>query len=97
MQDGTCDCSVFWIASTSVEAVEQAFIAMTIELGLEKGKSDKKPRVKEYLSSKKTGTWLLIVDNADNMGLLSNSSSPGLKTFLLHSPRGFTVFTTQNQ
>jgi hypothetical protein len=47
MQDGTRDCSVFWIASTSVEAMEQVFIAMSIELGLEKGKSDKKSLVKE--------------------------------------------------
>ncbi|KAL3450047.1 hypothetical protein BJX65DRAFT_294294 [Aspergillus insuetus] len=98
MRDESRDCSVFWIASTSVEAVEQAFIAMSIELGLEKGKSDEKSRVKEYLSSDKAGLWVLIVDNADSTDMwMSNTSSPGLKTFLPYSQKGFTVFTTRNQ
>ncbi|KAL3492255.1 hypothetical protein BJX62DRAFT_250805 [Aspergillus germanicus] len=92
------DCSIFWIASTSVEAVEQAFIARSIELRLEKAKSDEKSRVKEYLSSDKAGPWVLIVDNADSTDMwMSNTSSPGLKNFLPYSQKGFIVFTTRNQ
>jgi hypothetical protein len=98
MRDKGRDCSAFWIASTSVEAVEQAFIAMSIELGLEKGKLDEKSRVKEYLSSNEAGPWVLIVDNADSMDMwMSNTSSPGLKTFLPYSQKGFIVFNTRNQ
>ena len=44
--------------------------------------TDIKMRVKEHLSFEKTGPWLLIIDNADDIGIWATSggSSPALKT-----------------
>ena len=91
--------SIFWIPSTSIEAVEQAFQSIGQVLGLPEGNPDDlKSRVKAHLSSKRAGSWLLIVDNADdqNIWLDSNTSHP-LKSFLPHSDEGFVLFTSRSQ
>jgi hypothetical protein len=93
--------SIFWIASTSIETAEQAFQSMCKALGLpDGGPDDIKSRVKAHLSSKRAGSWLLIVDNADDptMWLEPNiNSSHPLKSFLPQSHEGFILFTSRSQ
>ncbi|KAE8346723.1 hypothetical protein BDV24DRAFT_158354 [Aspergillus arachidicola] len=91
---------LFWIPATSLKSVEQAFLNIGEQLGMQNVKAaDVKSWVKAYLSSEKAGSWLLIIDNADDpdMWVLSKSSSSALKTFLPQSQDGFTLFTTRNQ
>ncbi|KAN0066833.1 hypothetical protein V8E54_015005 [Elaphomyces granulatus] len=94
------ECSIFWIPSTSIEMVEQAYMSIGKHLGLQAvTPAEMKMRVKAHLSSEKAGPWLLIVDNVDdrNIWLMSDKSSPALKTYLPQSKYGFVLFTSRNQ
>ncbi|CAI7613920.1 unnamed protein product [Penicillium pancosmium] len=90
--------SVFWITATSAEAVEQALMEIGEQLNLTQSTSATnvvKTRVKQHLSQKSAGRWLLVIDNADDMDLWWRSSV-SLKTFLPVSEYGFTLLTTRN-
>ncbi|KAE8416162.1 hypothetical protein BDV36DRAFT_297402 [Aspergillus pseudocaelatus] len=92
--------SVFWIRSLNLKSVGQAFLNIGEQLGLKNAKATNvKTWVKAYLSSKKAGSWLLIIDDANNpdMWICSKSSSPALTTFLPQNQDGFILFTTRNQ
>ena len=94
------DCSIFWIASTSIEKIEQAYMGISEHLGLQGvTPADVKMRVKAHLSSEETGPWLLIIDNADDVNIwtTSDGSSPALKTYVPQSQYGFVLFTTRNR
>ncbi|KAN0066856.1 hypothetical protein V8E54_015028 [Elaphomyces granulatus] len=94
------ECSIFWIPSTSIQMIEQAYMSIGKHLGLQNVKSSEmKMRVKSHLSSEKAGPWLLIVDNIDDMNiwLMSDGSSRALDTYLPQSKYGFVLFTSRNQ
>jgi hypothetical protein len=100
IRDRDPDRSVFWIPATSVEMIEQVFLSIGEHIGLQDvAPADIKMEVQKHLSSERAGSWLLIIDNADDtdMWTVSTSSSPALQTFLPRWKRGFTLFTTRNQ
>jgi nucleoside phosphorylase len=93
-------CSVFWITSTSLESIEQAYMTISEQLGLPGvSPADVKAQVKAYLSQNDAGQWLLIYDNTDDMDMWMTGSnlSPALKSFLPRSPQGYVIFTTRNR
>ncbi|KAN0066846.1 hypothetical protein V8E54_015018 [Elaphomyces granulatus] len=100
VRDRKPECSIFWIPSTSMEMVEQAYMSIGKHLGL-KGTTtaEMKMRVKAHLSSEKAGPWLMIVDNVDDMNiwLTSDGSSPAMDTYLPQSKYGFVLFTSRNR
>ncbi|KAN0077438.1 hypothetical protein V8E54_005742 [Elaphomyces granulatus] len=92
--------SIFWIPATSIEKIEQAYVGIGEHLGLQDvAPADMKMRVKAHLSSEKAGSWLLIIDNVDDMDIwaTSDGSSPALKTCIPQSKYGFVLFTTRNR
>ncbi|KAN0070706.1 hypothetical protein V8E54_010871 [Elaphomyces granulatus] len=100
VKDRKPECSIFWIPSTSIEMVEQAYMSIGKHLGLQAvTPTEMKMRVKAYLSSEKAGPWLLIVDNVDDRSiwLTSDGSSPAMDTYLPESKYGFVLFTSRNQ
>lgn len=91
--------SIFWIPSTTTEAIEQAFMNISEQLGLQNvTPATAKTRVRDILSSETAGSWLLVIDNADDMSMWisTDGSSPALKDLLPQSPCGFTIFTTRD-
>ncbi|KAN0066948.1 hypothetical protein V8E54_014872 [Elaphomyces granulatus] len=91
---------IFWIPATSIEKIEQAYMGIGEHLGLQDvAPADMKMRVKAHLSSEKAGSWLLIIDNVDDMDIwvTSDGSSPALKTCIPQSKYGFVLFTTRNR
>jgi hypothetical protein len=60
--------------------------------------------VKAFLSQESAGRWLLIIDNADDVGMLysranesgGSSGSPALADYLPFSRKGSILFTTRN-
>jgi nucleoside phosphorylase/tetratricopeptide (TPR) repeat protein len=100
IRDKKPEFSIFWIPATSVEKIEQAYMGIGERLGLQDvTPADMKKAVKAHLSSEKTGPWLLIIDNADDMNIwtTSDAPSPTLKTYIPQSKYGFVLFTTRNQ
>jgi hypothetical protein len=100
VRDKAPECSIFWIPSTSIEMIEQAYMGISEHLGLQDvTPAVVKMRVKAHLSSEKAGPWLLIIDNADDMNIWTtpDGSSPVLKIYIPQSKCGFVLFTTRNR
>ncbi|GLA65599.1 hypothetical protein AtubIFM55763_007605 [Aspergillus tubingensis] len=99
MREHDAECSVFWIPSTSDEAIEQACIAIAQQLGFQYTKPDEvKERLKEYLCQA-SEEWVLIFDGADDMDMWMNGSgtTAPLKEFLPSSSHGRIIYTTRNR
>jgi nucleoside phosphorylase len=100
IRDKHPQCSVFWITSTSLESIEQAYMNISEQLGLQGvTPADVKARVKAYLSQDDVGQWLLIYDNSDDtdMWMTGSTVSPALKSFLPRCHQGYIIFTTRNR
>ncbi|GLA81333.1 hypothetical protein AtubIFM56815_004977 [Aspergillus tubingensis] len=99
MREHDAECSVFWIPSTSDEAIEQACIAIAQQLGIQYTKPDEvKERLKEYLCQA-SEEWVLIFDGADDTDMWMNGSgtTAPLKEFLPSSSHGRIIYTTRNR
>ncbi|KAK6399864.1 hypothetical protein LTR95_019380, partial [Oleoguttula sp. CCFEE 5521] len=92
--------SVFWVPALSLNAFEQSYREIAMVLGIEittDGKEDVKELVRRRLSSDVAGKWLLVVDNADDKGVLEGTDvRDGLLEHLPESDSGLTVFTTRS-
>ncbi|GFF40290.1 hypothetical protein IFM58399_05871 [Aspergillus lentulus] len=94
------ECSIFWLACTSYEVMEQAYLNIAQTVGLHDVKpAEVKEQVKRYLSSEQAGKWLLIFDNADDMEMWLSDDRPGpaLEDCLPQSEQGRILFTTRNR
>ncbi|KAE8360872.1 violaceus kinesin [Aspergillus caelatus] len=92
--------SIFWIPCTSFENVEQAYMNISLQLGIMNEKpAEAKEQVKVYLSQEGAGKWLLIFDNADDMDMWIPTPAGALvlRDFLPQSEQGHILFTTRNQ
>ncbi|KAH7143372.1 P-loop containing nucleoside triphosphate hydrolase protein [Fusarium sp. MPI-SDFR-AT-0072] len=91
------DCSVFWVPAIDAASFENAYreIGQRLEIsGIDDEKADIKTMVKVALSQENAGTWLLIIDNADDVQLLL--SNPALCDHLPFGRNGSILFTTRN-
>jgi tetratricopeptide (TPR) repeat protein len=93
--------SIFWVSALSLESFEQACAEIARILRIPRALEDKEDvneLVKQQLSARTAGKWVLIVDNADNMDVLFGSKpSKGLVDYLPESEDGLTVFTSRHQ
>jgi hypothetical protein len=96
--------SIFWVPALSVDSIRKAFLDIARQLdvpGLEEPEADLLGLVQQHLSGKSTGQWLLIVDNADDADVLSescasNASSVRLADCLPRSECGAILITTRS-
>ena len=96
---------VFWVPAISQESFELAYRDIGIRLripGITDDSVDFKQLVKKALSSDSTGHWLMIVDNADDPGVLMGGAGghPGsarLYDCLPYSNGGKILFTTRSR
>jgi tetratricopeptide (TPR) repeat protein len=96
---------VFWVPAISQESFDLAYREIGIRLripGITDDNADFRSLVKETLSSESAGDWLIIVDNADDPGVLldattSDPTSARLSDCLPHSKRGTILFTTRSR
>ncbi|KAJ5729684.1 Acyl transferase/acyl hydrolase/lysophospholipase [Penicillium malachiteum] len=102
-QESDTDCSVFWVPAMSPESIHQAYLGICDNLGLGvacKEKNEVLQTVQEYFSHQKSGRWLLIFDNADDIEMWGKSSEPGVRTnfqqFLPANSLGRILFTTRS-
>ncbi|KFA68627.1 hypothetical protein S40285_09472, partial [Stachybotrys chlorohalonatus IBT 40285] len=96
IRDTHPDCSVFWVPAVSTVMFENACreIGQALRIpGIDDDKADVKGLVKTALSRNNAGSWLLIVDNADDAELLF--TNPELISYLPFSRKGSILFTTR--
>lgn len=102
--------SVFWIHAASADRMRQDFIAVTDSLnlrGYNKPGLDRFELLREWLQDSKNGSWLIILDNLDDLKTLSDlgksscSCHPGEYSFLDHYlpqvPHGSVLATTRTK
>ncbi|KAK8029005.1 hypothetical protein PG991_006061 [Apiospora marii] len=97
VRDAYPDCAVFWVPAVDKTIFENAYrdIGRALKIhGIEDNEVDVKAVVKAYLSRKEADPWLLIIDNADDVGLLFNDDQ--LTSHLPRSGNGSILFTTRN-
>ena len=98
------DCSVFWIPAMNVEGMREAYLEIGRQLGIpnaEKEKADIKKLVQHHLSHESAGKWLLVFDNADDIGMWIDIDSNAAQSwrlidYLPKSSHGSIVFTTRS-
>ncbi|KAI6080516.1 hypothetical protein F4821DRAFT_55383 [Hypoxylon rubiginosum] len=96
VRDKHPDCSVFWVPAVDATSFENAYRDIGCQLGvkgIEDDKADVKMLVKVALSHESAGSWLMIVDNADDLKLFADAT---LSDHLPFSRNGSILFTTRN-
>ncbi len=96
---------VFWVPAINNESFEKAFLGIGRLLqipNLEEQNADVKRLVQQRLSQESTGSWLLIIDNADDINMWFKDTgnkieSTSLIDYLPTSGRGSTIFTTRSR
>ncbi|KAL1893257.1 hypothetical protein Cpir12675_004190 [Ceratocystis pirilliformis] len=88
--------SIFWMCASSVAGLSDACKSLAEKLGVEETKNPM-AFVKRYLESEEAGDWLLIFDNADDIGVFCTSTRSGNHYFLPQSERGRILFTTRSR
>ncbi|CAF9918274.1 hypothetical protein IMSHALPRED_004264 [Imshaugia aleurites] len=99
--------SLFWIHASSASRFEQEYVhigRLAGITGINDSAYDPKQIFKEWLSSNDAGSWLLIVDSADDTDILFGNREPdralvlkGLSEYLPRSINGSMFFTTGNK
>ncbi|CAG8977265.1 hypothetical protein HYALB_00009363 [Hymenoscyphus albidus] len=90
-------CSVFWVPAIDIASSEQAYREIGVKLGvhgIDDDKADIKLLVQRALS-KKTSSWLMIIDNADDMNILYAETSR-LVDYPPFNQNGSILLTTRN-
>jgi tetratricopeptide (TPR) repeat protein len=94
------DYSVFWMPTLSHASFEQACMQIIGACGIQTTDGeDAKKSVCQYLSSKRAGRWLLVVDNADDAQTVMGPAGVegGIYRFLPKSDEGRVLFTTRDR
>ncbi|EXL39960.1 hypothetical protein FOCG_17462 [Fusarium oxysporum f. sp. radicis-lycopersici 26381] len=94
------DYSVFWVPALSRASFEQACMQIMDVCGIPMTEDcSAVETVRQYLSSKSAGKWLLVVDNADDMQTIMGLKGgvTGLYRSLPQSDQGRILFTTRHQ
>ena len=98
MQASLPDVSVFWVPANTVELFNQAYVAIAQECEIP-GCNDANANVlslaKTWLQDKKSGRWLIIIDNADDIQLFG---PPGdLAKWIPECAHGSILITTRDK
>ncbi|KJZ71092.1 hypothetical protein HIM_09511 [Hirsutella minnesotensis 3608] len=104
IHDADHACSVFWVPAVDAISFELAYreIGRKLQIdGIEDDDADVKSLVKAALSGNRIGRWLLVVDHADDLHILSEppQSSIGgssLAQYLPFGCEGSVLLTTRN-
>ncbi|KAJ4211786.1 hypothetical protein NW759_012074 [Fusarium solani] len=90
--------SIFWLSALSASSFEQSCNTIATELNIFQQGLDSKAILRDFLSSKRSGPWLIIVDNADERDLVLGgpNHSFSIDEQLLQSPACRILFTTRS-
>ena len=92
--------SVFWVYAGTVERFRNAYreIARKLKIpGCQSSESDILRLVKDWLENKRSGRWLMVLDNADDAEIMYGSGSIRLAKYFPKSDQGSILLTTRFQ
>ncbi|UKZ67791.1 uncharacterized protein TrAtP1_008949 [Trichoderma atroviride] len=91
-------CSIFWVPAIDATSFENGYRNIGKQLnvkGIDQDMADIKQLVKTALSEESSGSWLLVIDNADDVALFFGDAE--LSAYLPFSRNGSILFTTRNR
>ncbi|KAI8632211.1 kinesin light chain [Xylariaceae sp. FL1651] len=97
VRDTYPDCSVFWVPAVDLTSFENAYreVGKLLNIpGIDDNKADIKVLVKTNLEHARNSSWLLIIDNSDDIDMLFQDAK--LANYLPFSQQGSILFTTRN-
>ncbi|KAI6307244.1 hypothetical protein MCOR30_011699 [Pyricularia oryzae] len=97
VRDAYPECSVFWVPAVNMTMFDNGYrrIGRALEIqGIEDDDADVKTLVNAALSRNDAKLWLLIIDNVDDLQLLTDGR---LTSHLPFSSKGSILFTTRNR
>ncbi|ORY67656.1 nucleoside phosphorylase domain-containing protein [Pseudomassariella vexata] len=92
------DCSIFWVSAVDATSFENAYRQIGQALGvagIDEDGADVKLLVKKALEHESAGSWLLIIDKADDSKLFKDTALSDYH-YLPFSRKGSILFTTRN-
>ncbi|KAF5723452.1 hypothetical protein FMUND_1835 [Fusarium mundagurra] len=107
-QEVSQDTSVFWVHASSVEKFSEGYTNIANECkitGHEDPTFDVLQVVQDWLESKESGQWLMVIDNADDLQLffpqtesskMKQSTDKSLSQFIPQCAHGRVLITTRN-
>ncbi|KAJ9322858.1 hypothetical protein DTO027B5_2900 [Paecilomyces variotii] len=100
VKDNYSEYSVLWVPALSMASFEQACTELVKQLNIQRRENeDTKELVRQHLSLKSAGSWLLIIDNIDDIDLFDGPRQrrDGIFDYLPESDGGRILFTTRSQ
>jgi hypothetical protein len=94
------DVSIFWVHAGSIARFEKGYadIAKKADiLGWDLPTTNKLQLVKDWLEGDHCGKWLLIIDNADDIGIFYGATSDRAADYLPRSKNGSILLTTRDR
>lgn len=95
-------CAVFWVPAISQKSFMDAYRDIGVLLKIphiQDENADVKQLVQRELSGERSGEWLMVVDNADDVDVLFQEDTDGTRLFdhLPNNRRGSLLFTTRTR
>ena len=94
------NCNIFWVQGSGVSKFSQGFraIAQHVRIPLHNAETDEARllEVKRWFEGRDSGTWILVIDNADNEADFATNDSPIAK-FIPQAICGTLIFTTRSR
>ncbi|KAH8585975.1 heterokaryon incompatibility protein-domain-containing protein [Bisporella sp. PMI_857] len=98
---------VFWVHVSTLDRFEQAYRDIAKDMcipGSEDPQNDTLILVRDWLSKPDNGSWLIVLDNADDPDLffelnlsVTNSNHPLISNFVPQNANGFVITTTRDK
>ncbi|KAK4444370.1 P-loop containing nucleoside triphosphate hydrolase protein, partial [Podospora aff. communis PSN243] len=98
LQEECPEVSVFWVHASSAERFRQDYVSIAQKCqipGHDDPKAEALTLVKTWLKSKDRGRWLMVIDNADDAELFSQTGN--LDQWVPECPHGSVLVTTRNK
>lgn len=100
MKENKANQSIFWLSAQSMPWFEKTCTDVVKSLATTVD-DDPKQALRQYLGSKVTGNWFLIIDNADDIKIMCTSAQSrdtlGILDYIPESENGRVLFTTRSQ
>lgn len=112
LQDSNPDISVYWVNASNAEQFRRSFLDIAQKCHIpdyDKPEADILALVKDWLEDEQRGSWLMVIDNADDMTMffqpsesvtssgMTTTTQQGFASYLPNTAKGVLLITTRNK
>lgn len=112
LQDSNPDISMYWVNASNAEQFRRSFLGIAQKCQIpdhDKPEADILALIKHWLEDEQRGSWLMVIDNADDMTMffqpsesatssgMTTTTQQGLASYLPNTAKGVILITTRNK